>query len=230
MSNEASGQSRAGDQPVRRGVMLILSSPSGAGKTTLARALLTSEPDHCALSISATTRPPRPGEVDGQHYFFLDRSEFESERLSGAFLEWAEVFGHLYGTPRRPVEDTLLQGKDVLFDIDWQGARQLAESAPDDVVRVFILPPSMRTLEDRLTIRAADAPEVVARRLAAAAEEISHWHEYDYVIVNENLDESLRILRTILAVERLKRWRRPGLRRIVEDLLDRDPDGALGPD
>jgi guanylate kinase len=214
MSSEA-----AGEQVARRGLMLIVSSPSGAGKTTLTRRLLAAEAPDCVLSISATTRAARPGETEGGHYFFLGRAEFEARREAGAFLEWAEVFGNLYGTPKEAVERTLSAGIDMLFDIDWQGARQLAASAPDDVVRVFILPPSRRVLEERLKTRASDTPEVVARRLAGASHEIGHWGEYDYVIVNDDLEASLAALRCILAAERLKRTRNPGLQPLVRELL-----------
>lgn len=198
--------------------MLILSSPSGAGKTTLANRLI-AEDEETTLSISATTRPPRPGEEEGRHYFFMDRPAFEAKRNAGAFLESAEVFGNLYGTPKEPVLNALADGLDVVFDIDWQGARQLEQSAANDVVRVFILPPSRATLAARLQNRAADPPDVVARRLAGAAEEISHWYEYDYVIVNEDLAVSLQVLRCILLAERHKRTRCVGLPAIVDGLL-----------
>jgi guanylate kinase len=216
MSNEALDRRQ---RATRRGLMLIVSSPSGAGKTTLTRRLLDAEAPGCVLSISATTRPPRPGEAEGQHYFFLGRDEFEARRKTGAYLEWAEVFGNLYGTPREAVEETLGAGVDMLFDIDWQGARQLSDSAPGDVVRVFILPPSRAVLEQRLKSRASDTEEVVARRLAGAAHEIAHWREYDYVIVNDDLEASLAALRAILAAERLKRSRNLGLTPLVDDLL-----------
>jgi guanylate kinase len=219
MSSEGGASGPSGGALTRRGLMLILSSPSGAGKTTLAGRLLASEAEACILSISATTRPPRPGETDGVHYHFLSRPEFEARREAGAFLEWAEVFGNLYGTPRSSVEPTLRAGRDVVFDIDWQGARQLSASAPDDVVRVFILPPSRDALSQRLSARAADPPEVVARRLAGASEEMSHWEEYDYVIVNSDLGESLAALTSILAAERLKRARRTGLAAFVAGLM-----------
>jgi guanylate kinase len=204
----------------RRGLMLILSSPSGAGKTTLTRALLAAEGERCRLSISATTRPPRPGEIEGTHYFFLDRTTFEARRAAGEFLESAEVFGNLYGTPRAAIEETLRQGLDVVFDIDWQGARQLAASAAADVVRVFLLPPSRAILEERLRKRAADHPDVVARRLAGAAEEMAHWAEYDYVIINDDLKTADREIASILAAERLKRKRRIGLTGFVRSLVD----------
>lgn len=221
MSSEAGGgQGRAAaGAPERRGLMLILSSPSGAGKTTLAGRLLEEEGDRCRLSVSATTRPPRPNEADGVHYHFLDRPSFEALRERGAFLEWAEVFGNLYGTPRDQVEAAMAAGQDVIFDIDWQGARQLSASAPADVVRVFILPPSRAALRARLSGRAADAEEIVARRLAGASEEMSHWREYDYVIVNSDLEESLAGLRAILAAERLRRSRATGLAALVEELM-----------
>jgi guanylate kinase len=220
MSSEPDGLIGAAGPGPRRGLMFIVSSPSGAGKTTLTRRLLAAETPQCILSISATTRPPRPGESHGQHYLFLSRKAFEAQREAGAFLEWAEVFGNLYGTPKAAVEDTLSRGTDILFDIDWQGARQLAASAPEDVVRVFILPPSRRVLEERLHKRASDSAEVVANRLAGASREIAHWSEYDYVIVNDDLDLSHAALRSILASERLKRTRRPGLHAIVADLLE----------
>jgi guanylate kinase len=202
----------------RRGIMLVLSSPSGAGKTTLANRLITQE-ENCELSISATTREPRPGEAHGKDYFFMSRPAFESLRDGGAFLEWAEVFGHLYGTPRESVERALSEGKDVLFDIDWQGARQLYAGAPGDVVRLFILPPSREILAARLESRASDSAEVVARRMAGAAQEIAHWDEYDYILVNNDLDESLAALRAILIAERYRRERNPALAPLVRGLL-----------
>jgi len=198
--------------------MLVLSAPSGAGKTTLARMLIAAE-DKACLSVSATTRQPRPGEADGKDYRFIDRSAFTAMREAGAFLEWAEVFGNLYGTPRDHVEAAIGAGQDVVFDIDWQGARQLHASAPGDVVRVFILPPSRAALTARLEGRASDPPDVVAGRLAGAAQEIAHWREFDYVIVNAELEESLSALRSILAAERCKRDRYPGLPVFVQGLL-----------
>ncbi len=201
----------------RRGLMFILSSPSGAGKTTLADRLLKKE-DQMTLSISATTRPRRPGEAHGQDYFFVAEEEFFRMRDGGEFLEWANVFGHYYGTPRDLVENTLAKGQDVLFDIDWQGAQQLAQVAGDDVVKVFILPPSREELERRLRQRAQDSEEVVQKRMAKADAEISHWAEYDYVIVNYDLDESEQLLSAILFAERLKRRRQVGLASIVKGM------------
>jgi guanylate kinase len=198
--------------------MLVLSSPSGAGKTTLANMLIAAEPN-CRLSVSATTREPRPNEQQGKDYFFMDRAAFEGMRDSGAFLEWAEVFGALYGTPRESVEKALDAGRDVVFDIDWQGARQLHSQASSDVVRVFILPPSKGTLAARLEGRASDSPEVVAQRMAGAAQEIAHWHEYDYVLVNHDLTETLAALRAILTAERCRRERNPALQVFVAELL-----------
>ena len=204
----------------RRGIMLVLSSPSGAGKTTLANMLIGAD-GNCYLSVSATTRSARPGEVEGRDYYFMDRPAFERLRDSDAFLEWAEVFGNLYGTPRESVERALSEGKDILFDIDWQGARQLHAEAPGDVIRVFILPPSREVLASRLEGRASDSAEVVARRMASAAEEIAHWNEYDYILVNHDLDESLLALRAILTAERSRRERNPGLAALVAELLAR---------
>ncbi len=201
----------------RRGLMFILSSPSGAGKTTLADRLLKKE-DQMTLSVSVTTRPRRPGEVHGQDYYFVAEDEFFRMRDTGDFLEWANVFGYYYGTPRPLVEDTLSKGQDVLFDIDWQGAQQLSQVAGDDVVKVFILPPSREELEKRLRRRAQDSEEVVQKRMAKADAEISHWAEYDYVIVNYDLDESEQLLSAILFAERLKRRRQVGLSEIVKGM------------
>ncbi len=198
--------------------MFILSSPSGAGKTTLADRLL-SKDDELTLSISATTRKRRPGEAHGKDYFFVSDDEFVRMRDNGEFLESANVFGHHYGTPRSLVEDTLRQGKDVLFDIDWQGAQQLDEVAGEDLVKVFILPPSRAALEERLRKRAQDPEDVVQKRMAKADAEMSHWAEYDYVIINYDLDESEDLLRSILFAERLKRRRQIGLAAIVKDMI-----------
>lgn len=201
----------------RRGVLLVLSSPSGAGKTTLARGLLDADTD-IALSVSATTRKARPGEVEGRDYFFVDEAQFSAMRERDELLEWARVFGNLYGTPKAPVEAAITAGRDVLFDIDWQGAQQLSEKMAGDLVRVFILPPSGNVLESRLRARAQDPPDVVAKRMAQAAAEISHWAEYDYVIVNETVADSIAGLKSILTAERLRRDRLMGLSGFVRGL------------
>ncbi|NNE41313.1 MAG: guanylate kinase [Marinicaulis sp.] len=202
----------------RRGLMFILSSPSGAGKTTLSNRLLDKDGE-MVLSVSATTRTRRPGEAHGKDYFFVSEDEFTRMRDEGEFLEWANVFGHYYGTPRNLVEQTLSQGKDVLFDIDWQGAQQLAQVSGEDVVKVFILPPSREELERRLRKRAQDPEEIVQKRMAKADAEMSHWAEYDYVIVNYEIDESEDLLRAILFGERLKRRRQIGLAEIVKEMM-----------
>ncbi|MGI9521282.1 MAG: guanylate kinase [Hyphomicrobiaceae bacterium] len=203
----------------RRGLILILSSPSGAGKTTLARRLLMSDPK-VRLSVSLTTRPPRPGEVNGEDYRFVDIQEFNRRRDQGELLEWAEVFGHSYGTPAAPVESMMADGFDVMFDIDWQGAQQIAEKVGADLVRVFILPPTGRVLEKRLQTRAQDSQIVVSQRMARAADEISHWGEYDYVIINDDLDHSEDALHAILMAERHRRERLIGLPAFVRNLQD----------
>jgi guanylate kinase len=205
---------------VRRGLMLVLSSPSGAGKTTLSRMLLTEE-RNIALSISVTTRPRRPGEVHGRHYHFIDRARFDELRKSGELLEYAEVFGNLYGTPRKPVEKAMRQGRDVLFDVDWQGTRQLRNRAPKDLISVFILPPSGGELARRLHTRAQDNRKVIRARMAKAAGEMSHWQDYDYVVVNRDLDRAFGEVRAILAAERLKRERQTGLSAFVRRLQSR---------
>lgn len=207
----------ATDTP-RRGLMLVLSSPSGAGKSTLSRLLLQDETE-LSLSVSVTTRARRPSEVNGVHYHFIDPPRFVAMRDRGDLLEWAEVHGNLYGTPREPVEAALAGGRDILFDIDWQGTRQIAEALPEDIVRIFVLPPSMAELRARLERRAEDGAEVIGRRLANARNEIRHWEEYEYVIVNEDLQASLAAARTILRAERLKRIRQPALRDHVTRLL-----------
>lgn len=208
-----------GMEIARRGLMLVLSSPSGAGKSTLSRMLLETEP-HMVMSVSSTTRPPRPGEVDGKDYHFLDRASFERMAANDELLEHAKVFDNYYGTPARPVEQALASGHDILFDIDWQGTQQLAQKSPKDLVRIFILPPSMQELERRLNARAQDSAEIVARRMSKASEEISHWAEYDYVLVNDNLEESLVKIRAILKAERLKRDRQTGLVSFVRMLVE----------
>jgi guanylate kinase len=202
----------------RRGIMLVLSSPSGAGKTTLSRNLLEQE-ENVSLSISVTTRPRRGSEIEGVHYHFKSKRQFEVMRDSGDLLEWAEVHGHYYGTPREPVEKALAGGSDVLFDIDWQGTQQLYAKMRADVVSVFVLPPSADELKARLERRAEDSTTIIAGRLASAAEEILHWNEYDYVLINRDLDKSFARLRAILAAERLKRVHLPNLESFVAKLL-----------
>jgi guanylate kinase len=204
----------------RRGLMLVLSSPSGAGKTTLSRMLLTVE-RNLELSISVTTRPKRPGEVNGRHYHFIDRKRFDLLKQKDDLLEHAEVFGNCYGTLRKPVEKALKQGRDVLFDIDWQGTQQLRERVEDDLASVFLLPPSSGELARRLHTRAQDDKKVIQARMAKAGDEMSHWAEYDYVVVNRDLDRAFADVRAILAAERLKRKRQPGLSAFVRSLVSR---------
>jgi guanylate kinase len=203
----------------RRGLMLALSSPSGAGKTTISRHLLEMEPE-LEMSVSATTRTKRPGETEGRDYYFIDREDFGLRANLGLFLEHARVFDHFYGTPVEPVEAALTAGRDMLFDIDWQGTQQIYEKAGDDLVRVFILPPSTMELERRLRRRAQDSEEVVARRMNEASAEMSHWQEYDYVIVNHDVEVSVHSIRAILAAERLKRGRQLGLGEFVKVLRE----------
>jgi guanylate kinase len=201
----------------RRGLMFVLSSPSGAGKTTLSRMLLKADRS-VVLSVSVTTRPKRPGEIDGRDYHFIDRSHFDALVNKGELLEWAEVFGHRYGTPRQPVIKALRAGRDVLFDIDWQGTQQLSEKARDDLVSVFILPPTVKELERRLKRRAQDSRTVIGSRMAKAGGEMSHWPEYDYVIVNRDKAEAFAEVRAILAAERVRRERQIGLSDFVRGL------------
>ena len=207
------------EQIARRGLMFVLSSPSGAGKTTLTRLLREQEPS-LTLSVSVTTRARRPSEVDGVHYQFISEAEFFAMRERGALLESAHVHGNHYGSPRDRVEQALSEGKDVLFDIDYQGAQQLTASSPDDVVSIFILPPSMQELRARLERRAEDSAEVIERRLAAARKEINRWRDYRYVLVNDDLDKTFSQLRMILAAERLKRERQTGLETFIDLLVD----------
>lgn len=202
----------------RRGLMFILSSPSGAGKTTISRRLLESD-DGLRMSVSATTRPMRPGEVDGRDYHFVDQPTFDRMVEGDAFLEWARVFGNCYGTPRAQVRDGLDRGEDFLFDIDWQGTQQLYQQAGDDVVRIFLLPPSLDELRRRLTSRGTDSAEVIAGRMERAQAEISHWDGYDYVLVNDDIDACFTQVRKILAAERLRRARQTGLIGFVRELM-----------
>jgi guanylate kinase len=207
----------------RRGIMLVLSSPSGAGKTTLSRNLLEQEniddPGKLELSTSVTTRERRPSEIEGVHYRFVTKRHFEAMRDGGELLEWAEVHGNYYGTPREPVEKALAAGRDVLFDIDWQGTRQLVDKMRDDVVTVFVLPPSAAELKSRLERRAEDSSAIIAQRLRNAVEEISHWREYDYILVNRDLDKSFMRVRAILTAERLKRVKMLDLEAFTDRLL-----------
>ncbi len=203
---------------LRRGLMFILSSPSGAGKTTIARKLLAHDPE-IRMSVSVTTRPIRPGEIDGQDYFFTDRAGFDAMVEDGHFLEWAEVFGHCYGTPKAQIKAGLKDGHDFLFNIDWQGTQQLYQRAETDVVRVFLLPPSLTELQRRLTARATDSAKVIAGRMARAQAEISHWDGYDYVIVNDDIELCFDKVAEILAAERMKRARQTGLIGFVRGLM-----------
>jgi guanylate kinase len=206
----------------RRGLMLVLSSPSGAGKSTIARNLLEADPD-LSISVSVTTRKRRGSEIDHVHYHFVSEREFERLRDSDALLEWAEVHGNCYGTPREAVEQAMADGRDMLFDIDWQGAQQLQEKMRADVVSIFILPPTMKELQSRLHRRAEDTEEVIATRLQNSREEIGHWREYDYVVVNDDLDRAFTAVQAIVRAERLRRDRRPGLFDFVGGLLSETP-------
>ena len=212
---EILASARGGSQ--RRGVCLVVAAPSGAGKSTITRALLASEPQ-LSLSVSATTRPIRRGEREGEHYFFRTPSEFRAMVDKGELLEWADVFARRYGTPRTPVERALAEGRDVAFDIDWQGHRQLRAALPGDVLSVFILPPSLAALEARLRGRGADDPAEIARRMDAARSEISHWAEFDHVVVNDDLDRAIDAVRSVLHAGRVATARQPGLRDFVERL------------
>ena len=211
------GHGQGFDGVERRGLMFVLSSPSGAGKTTLSRMLM-QRMGGLQMSVSATTRAMRPGEVEGKDYYFVDQKRFEQMVANGDLLEWAPVFGNRYGTPRVPVETALSAGRDVLFDIDWQGTQQLREKAGADVVSVFILPPSAADLERRLHTRAQDSDEVIRGRMDRASHELSHWAEYDYIVVNQNVDEAFAEVQSILKAERLKRARRTGLTEFVRNL------------
>jgi guanylate kinase len=202
----------------RRGLLIVLSSPSGAGKTTISRLLLEADPA-IAMSVSATTRPMRPGERQGRDYHFVDADEFEAMVEANEFAEYATVFDYRYGTPARPVREAIEEGRDILFDIDWQGARQLQERMALDLVTIFLLPPSMGELERRLVARSTDSNDVIAERMRRAAGEIEHWAEYDYVLVNEDMDACLADVRTIVAAERLKRNRQLGLTDFVRGLI-----------
>ena len=204
----------------RRGLILVLSSPSGAGKTSIARAILAAD-DNISMSVSVTTRPQRPGEQEGADYFFIDAARFEAMASAGELLEHADVFGNRYGTPRAPVDEALAAGRDVLFDIDWQGAKQIEEAARRDLIKVFILPPSFAALEARLKSRKRDPGDVVAKRMALAMDEIDHWSDYDYVVINAVLDESVAQVGAILAAERLQRRRQTGLVDFVNRLRER---------
>ena len=208
------------DQPTRqrRGLLIVLSSPSGAGKSTIARLLLEAD-EEVTMSVSATTRPKRPGEVDDVDYHFADDDGFDAMIDDGEFVEWAPVFGYRYGTPKAPVKQALRQGRDILFDIDWQGTQQLQAAMGEDLVSIFILPPSMEELERRLRSRGTDSDPVIIDRMARAAAEISPWPEYEYVLVNRDMDQCLAQVRAIVAAERLKRTRRIGLVTFVRDLI-----------
>jgi guanylate kinase len=212
------------DQPesalgrTRRGLLIVLSSPSGAGKSTLSRMLLDADSE-VTMSVSATTRPKRPGEVEGEHYFFVDDRAFDQMVADGEFVEWAPVFGFRYGTPKAPVKAALKAGRDILFDIDWQGTQQLHAAMGEDLVRIFLLPPSMSELERRLRERGTDSDSVIADRMARAEGEISHWAEYDYVLVNRETGDCLAQIRTIVVAERLKRARQIGLVAFVRELV-----------
>jgi len=210
-------QQRQAGKVARRGLLLVLSSPSGAGKTTLSRKLLAMDTE-VVLSVSVTTRKIRPGERDGRDYHFIDRRKFDKLIEKEDLLEWAEVFDNYYGTPKKPVMDALAAGRDVLFDVDWQGTQQLRDRAPNDLVSIFVLPPSIPELEQRLKMRAQDEYETIHRRMAKAADEMSHWAEYDYVVINREIDQAFADISAVLAAERLKRERQTGLSDFVRGL------------
>ena len=210
-------QERGFEEVERRGLMFVLSSPSGAGKTTLSRMLIAETPG-LKMSVSATTRPMRPGEVEGKDYYFVDQRRFEAMVANGELLEWATVFSNRYGTPREPVEAALAAGADVLFDIDWQGTQQLRSRSPNDVVSVFILPPSVTALEQRLHTRAQDSEDVIRGRMKKAGDEMSHFDAYDYIVVNDNIGVAFEAVRSILRAEQLKRERQIGLAGFVREL------------
>ena len=211
---------RHSQQRNRRGLLIVLSSPSGAGKSTISRMLLEADP-HITMSVSATTRPARPGEVDGLDYHFVDEAEFNRLIDADEFAEWAYVFDHLYGSPKEPIKEALKDGRDILFDIDWQGTQQLEYAFRTDLVLIFILPPSMKELERRLLERGTDSDEIIAGRMRRAASEIGHWAEYDYVLINEDMDKCLADVRAIIAAERLRRERQPYLLSFVRQLVAR---------
>ena len=204
----------------RRGLLIVLSSPSGAGKSTISRMLLEAD-DNITISVSATTRPPRPGEVDGVDYHFVDEAEFNRIIEADEFAEWAYVFDHLYGSPKEPIKEALKDGRDTLFDIDWQGTQQLEYAFRTDLVLIFILPPSMKELDRRLHERGTDSDEIIAGRMRRAASEIGHWAEYDYVLINEDMEKCLDDVRAIIAAERLRRERQPYLLGFVRELVAR---------
>ncbi len=205
------------DTIARRGLLLVLTAPSGCGKSTITRSIMGDDPS-ITVSVSATTRDARPGEVEGEHYFFMSTEDFRSKVGDGEFLEWAEVFGRHYGTPKAPVEKALVAGKDVFFDIDWQGAEQLRKNAPDDLVWICILPPTIQSLEDRLRARGQDSDETIARRMLEAESEASHWADADYVVVNDDLAKATEQVKAILEAERIKRVRRTGLAEFVKNM------------